>query len=242
MNKHNKCISYYTDIGGRKENEDNGGYLLRGDALSAVIADGLGGQGDGQAASEAVSTYLVNCRPEDMLLGEDRVIEAFDLANQTLMKLQKNKTHMKTTAVYLGLHKNRAVWAHVGDSRLYHLYNGKLCDYTLDHSLSQIAVSMGEIERSEIGRHPDQNKLYRVLGNENTKPTVHGPLELEKGRHCFLICTDGLWENLTDEEIEEKLTKCRDPEQWLDDLRKNMSRTPVKEQDNNTAITVFWEV
>ncbi|MDO4983303.1 MAG: hypothetical protein Q4E35_07085 [Eubacteriales bacterium] len=242
MKKNKNCIKYYTDIGGRKENEDNGGFLLRGNALSAVIADGLGGQGDGSAASESVSTYLVNCRPEDMLKSEESAVQAFERANQALMSLQKNRVHMKTTAVYLGLYENRALWAHVGDSRLYHLYNGKLCDYTLDHSLSQIAVTMGEIQRGEISRHPDQNKLYRVMGTENTRPTVHGPSELEKGLHCFLLCTDGLWENLSDAEIEASLRKSRDPEQWLTELRKNMSRTPVKEQDNNTAITIFWEV
>ena len=104
----------YSDAGGRPENEDHGGIFVTSKNLIAVVADGLGGQGEGGAASA--------------------------LALEVLLQRQENQTHMKTTAVYLCICEGNAVWAHIGDSRLYHFYQNRLCDFTLDHSVSHVEV------------------------------------------------------------------------------------------------------
>ena len=123
----------YTDIGGRKENEDSGDIRIYGKNLVAVIADGLGGQGEGKTASETAVSRLLACGSKEGFPGTKEVSRAFCSANEAILKKQLNQFHMKTTAVYLCICKNQAIWGHVGDSRLYHFQDGELCHYTLDH-------------------------------------------------------------------------------------------------------------
>ena len=107
---------------------------------------------------------------------------------------------MKTTAVALYISGSQARWCHIGDSRLYHYYNGELKDYTRDHSVCQVAVRMGEITRREIPGHPDRSKILRALGSERIEPELHPVVTLDKGFHAFLLCSDGLWERLQEDE------------------------------------------
>ena len=122
-------VSMYSDIGGRVENEDSADYREFDGGLVAVVADGLGGQGDGKAASQLICDRLVQRGAELGFPDKETLTQLFVQANHELISRQKNSFHMKTTAVYLCIADDRAVWAHIGDSRLYHLWNGKLCDY-----------------------------------------------------------------------------------------------------------------
>ncbi len=232
----------YTDIGGRKENEDAGDIRIYGKNLVAVIADGLGGQGDGKAASELAVESLFKCGNQGRFPDEEEVSQAFRMANEAILKKQLNHFHMKTTAVYLCISENQAIWAHVGDSRLYHFHNDRLCHYTLDHSLSQMAVALGEIKREDIPGHPQRSRLLRALGCEGEEAEIHKPICLENGRHAFLLCTDGLWEYLSDKEICKELHESATAEAWLKGLRVCLKSRCGGENDNNTAAAVILEV
>lgn len=232
----------YTDIGGRKENEDSGDIRIYGKNLVAVIADGLGGQGEGKTASETAVSRLLACGSKEGFPGTKEVSRAFCAANEAILKKQLNQFHMKTTAVYLCICKNQAIWGHVGDSRLYHFQDGELCHYTLDHSLSQMAVALGEIECKDIPEHPQRSRLLRALGCEGEEAEVHEPVTLGKGRHAFLLCTDGFWEYFSDEEIGEVLDISATAEEWLTKLHGRLKKRCGSENDNNTATAVILEV
>lgn len=232
----------YSDVGNRKENEDSAELRIYGKNLIAVVADGLGGQGDGKTASELVCQALMRCGSQNEPVSREEISEAFEKANDELIRHQENTFHMKTTAVYLCIHEDQAVWAHVGDSRLYHFYEEKLCDYTLDHSISQLAVAMGEIRREDIPRHPGRSRLYRAIGAEGENAEIHDPVVMEKGRHAFLLCSDGFWEYLPDHEIEEDLRKSETAEDWIGFLRERIKRQNRIDQDNNTAVAIIVEV
>ena len=94
--------------------------------------------------------------------------------------------------------------AHIGDTRIYEIKNGKILYRSKDHSLAQIAVERGEITSDQISTHRDQNKLLRVLGSDYfidaDISTDFFPLLPGDG---FVVCTDGIWEYVTDKEIEE---------------------------------------
>ena len=232
----------YSDVGGRKENEDAFGIYVYGKNLVTVIADGLGGQGDGQEASKLAVASLSGCGSDGNFPEEEELMQAFVNANQEVLKKQQNKFHMKTTAVYLCMHETRAIWGHIGDSRLYHFFNGKLCDYTLDHSLSQVAVALGEIERKDIPNHSQRSSLLRALGCEGEEAKVHAPILLEEGKHAFLLCTDGFWEYLSDDEISEVLKESESAKRWILKLRQFVESRCGNKNDNNTAIAVMLEV
>ena len=233
----------YTDTGGRSENEDSVGVRQYGDNLVVVVADGLGGQGDGRAASQLVCESLLGCGADGMFPTVQAVEAAFDRANRELLAAQKNAFHMKTTAVYFCLNGDRAIWAHTGDSRLYHIHDGELKDYTLDHSASQLAVFLGSITRADIPCDPGRSRLIRAMGIEGETADVHEAITLEpKGQHMFLLCSDGLWEYLTDEEIVRCSACAESVKGFLEALWKLKISRSGTDCDNNTgaAILADW--
>lgn len=235
-------IASYTSIGSRAENEDSSAYEQLGpDQMYAVVCDGLGSHGGGQAASRTAVTQLQRMRFSH-LPSSQQIQEWIHLSNQEILAKRNGPHHMKTTAVALFICQNRAVWTHIGDSRLYHFHNGRLVDATADHSVCYLAVKMGEISRREIPTHPDKNKVLRALGEDKVDPEIHEPVTLEPGRHAFLLCSDGLWERLHEDEIMLDLYKSQTPDQWLFNLRCRAELRKHTNVDNNTAIAVYVSV
>ena len=232
----------YSDIGNRQENEDNGGIYVYGTNIVAVVADGLGGQGGGQAASSLALHELSRCGTQEKLPDREEIEAYFQKANEAIIKRQQNQFHMKTTAVYLCIHGKSAIWAHIGDSRLYHFYQKKLCHFTQDHSVSQLAVLLGEISSSEIPGHAKRSHLLKALGCEEMKPEVHEAVLLEPGQHAFLLCTDGFWECMEEEELQDALFHTETAEEWITFLRQKITLNSGENHDNNTAMAVFLEV
>lgn len=231
----------YSCEGGRPYNEDSYGIFTYGDNICAVVADGLGGHGGGKQASQIAVQHLSSCGKGGELPTEEEISDAFRAANEEIMAKRLNAREMKTTSVYLCIHDNQAVWAHIGDSRLYHFWNERLCDYTLDHSVSQMAVALGEIRREEIPGHCDRSRLLRVLGDDELQPEIHSPIVLEQGRHAFLLCTDGFWESVTEDEILLDLCKSPSPKEWICSLYHRIMKRQGEGHDNHTAIGIFTE-
>ena len=233
---------YTTDQGGRPENEDACGATSNGQNLVFVVADGLGGQGDGRVASALAAQLLLLCGADGNFPNEAAIQAAFQTANEAILARQQNQTHMKTTAGYLCIAQHRAIWAHIGDSRLYHFYNGKIAEYTLDHSVSQMAVLLGEITHAQIPGHADRSRLLKALGCESAVPTVHAAIELRPGKHSFLLCSDGFWEYVPEPYMESSLNKARDAQAWNQDMTAYLNAHCPTDHDNYTAVTVCLEV
>ncbi len=230
----------YSDIGGREENEDSCGCGLLKNGAYAVVADGLGGHGGGSMASRlAVDCLTGRCQtglptPEGM----ERWLQE---ANQTILEHQDDPNRMKTTAVCLCIQGDRAIWGHVGDSRLYHYHNGAFQEVTRDHSVTQIAVMQGEITREEMPFHPDRNRLIRALGSPQVRTEVHTPVVLAPGLHAFLLCSDGFWECIREADIPVSLQEAETPGQWIAALRVlgDRRREQMTHVDNHTAVAVW---
>jgi serine/threonine protein phosphatase PrpC len=227
--------------GGRSINEDACGY---GDGCW-VVADGLGGHGGGEvAANIAVDTLIAEAaqRPlidaaalTDALLAADAAILARQQADPRLER-------MRTTTVVLASDGCMALWAHVGDSRLYHLRDGRIRFQTEDHSVPQALVRAGEIGVGEIRYHEDRNRLLHSLGNgKQLRPTLaECPLTLVPG-DVFLLCTDGLWEYVTEPEMEVTLAKSASPGQWLEQMAAVLHGRAPADHDNYTGMALFVE-
>ena len=127
---------------------------------------------------------------------------------------------------------------HVGDSRLYYFRNGRLEKQTLDHSVSQIAVLMGEIPQEGIRFHADRNRVLRALGSGNAKPDISPLMELKEDT-AFLLCTDGFWEYVYEREMEETLKEAREPAVWLEKMRGILEKRIPEGNDNFSAAAVF---
>ncbi len=232
----------YSAVGNRPENEDSFSWEQTGpQQMYAVVCDGLGSHGGGREASKIVVDQLQRLHPVQ-LPDQEFIQKWMEQGNEEILRRRNGPRHMKTTVVALFIDQNRAIWTHIGDSRLYHYYNGRLADITTDHSVCYLSVRMNEITRREIPNHPDRNKLLRALGDESFAPQIHEPVTLKPGEHAFLLCSDGLWERIQEDEILLDLNKSASPEQWLSSLRCRAQLRKSVDVDNNTAVAVYISV
>ncbi len=232
--------AYISDIGGREYNDDTAKIFSIGKGICAFIGDGLGGYAGGKIASEAAAQAIEVCGKRGRFLEESTMQEAAALAEMAVQKEQKERHgKMKTTMVVLAIEGNQARWMHVGDSRLYHFTENKLKTQTMDHSVSQVAVLMGEIEQRDIRFHEDRNRVLRALGSDNAKPDISTVTELTGNGEAFLLCTDGFWEYVYENEMEAFLAVSKDPKEWLDKMKELIVKRAPKDQDNFSAAAVF---
>ena len=225
-------------IGGRQKNDDTAEIVLGNGAVRVYVGDGLGSYAGGKQASETAGQALLTF-PGSML-GDEELRGAAKLANEAVYALQKSTNGtMKTTIVFLTIENHVARWMHVGDSRLYHFVNGKLVSQTVDHSVSQMAVMMGEITTHQIRFHEDRNRVLRSLGGENAKPELSKPMDISEGSHAFLLCTDGFWEYVYEDEMEQTLAQATDPDDWIARMEQILLSRVTGNNDNYSASVVF---
>ena len=236
----NVKIATLSDIGGRSNNDDTVLARQKEDSAWVFVGDGLGGYAGGQMASEAAAAAVMGESHRGSLLIENRMMDAASAANQAVRNIQEaKKGNMKTTMVFLTIEDGRAKWMHVGDSRLYHFHCGQLLTQTTDHSVSQMAVLMGEITPQQIRFHEDRNRVLRALGSESARPEISQTVMLTGGEDVFLLCTDGFWEYVYEEEMEALLRRSATPEQWLEEMKQILLTRIPQDNDNFTAAAVF---
>ena len=230
-------------IGGRKKNED---YILcvkAKDGMAFFLADGLGGHDCGEEASklavESAAEYFLKFSATDLEL---QVAEMIQYAQDRLMEARESKQRdMKTTLTVLAIRQQVAVWGYVGDSRLYYFQKSRIQKRTYDHSVPQMLVDTGQIKEKEIRKHPDRNRLLRVLGTEWKTPryTISKAVEI-KVKDSFLLCSDGFWEPISEKQMISSLKKSKTPEEWIRRMEKKvLQMEDTEEQDNYSAIAVW---
>lgn len=238
-------VESFTNQGTRKINEDYVTYKQDGEHLVAIVADGLGGHDKGEVASEHVGKYLV----EHFEFGKN-VKEELDknllAAQNTLLELQQ-KEHaikaMKTTAVAIAVEGDKAWMAHVGDSRGYIFYRNGEYSRTRDHSVSQMLVLSGEIQEKDIRHHVDRSRVLRVMGSEWEKNQIEFEKEIKLEEvQAILLCSDGFWELVVEEQMREFLNASKTPKEWVEKMAKVVRKNGKgQEMDNYTALAVFVE-
>ena len=232
--------------GPRKSNQDRVAYSYSKDALLTVLADGMGGHNGGEIAAQlAVKTLTdafqrlaipILANPTKFL--SDYILQVHD-SIEIHAAARGMVDHPRTTIVAAIAQRGELFVAHVGDSRLYHLRDGKIIHRTEDHSKVQLMFRRGLLNLGQMGMHPERNKIYNCLGGEVApKVELAKPYELRDG-DTILLCSDGLWSLVGDEKMADIL--CSDtvnitvPE--LLDLAE--SRTDPK-SDNMSAIGFNW--
>lgn len=231
------CMS---NVGGRTTNDDTASIYQEAGRAWVYVGDGLGSYAGGKRASKTAGDTLLTLAKQGSMLSKERLQTAALAADMAVKNLQKaTKGNMKTTLVFLAVEGDKARWMHVGDSRLYHFRDGKLVKQTTDHSVSQMAVFMGEITTHEIRFHEDRNKVLRALGGDNAKAEISEETEVAEGRDAFLLCTDGFWEYVFEPEMEKALQEADSPRDWIRRMEKILQTRVPSDNDNFTAAALI---
>ena len=219
-------IAGLTDVGLKRElNEDT---LLMAESVIAdntpiglyVVADGLGGHQGGEIASqltiEAIHARFSQSppRPETAPVG-DWLKEAAMAANQAVLAHQEDQTQAKkmgSTVVMALVVAEGAHIANVGDSRAYQLNSEQLKQISVDHSLVERLVQIGQLTREEARTHKNRNVLYNSLGDKTEIEVGLYHIQFQPGDR-LLLCSDGLSGMISDEEILEISRNQPDPAQ-----------------------------
>jgi PPM family protein phosphatase len=207
--------SLISDVGCVREvNEDNGRYvspgdtsLLRSKGLLAIVADGMGGHSAGEVASKIAVDVIHRAYYESDRDVATAIESAVLEANREIYKTAQNDESlhgMGTTCLAFVLRDGSALAAHVGDSRLYLVRDGQIYLMTEDHSAVMEMVKRGIISLEEARHHPDKNVILRALGSHpEVEVSVWAePFPVSPG-DSFLLCSDGLYDLVEDEEIRE---------------------------------------
>lgn len=199
-----------TDKGAvRTQNQDS--YYLKhlGEALAvAVVCDGMGGAKAGNVASslavQVTSDYLEGLPSEDLLRTPgEHLAQAASLANDAVFHKASREPEcrgMGTTMVAAVVQEEKAQVLNIGDSRAYHIGEEGIVKVTRDHSLVEDLVHRGDITPEQARQHPQKNLITRALGSEFHSRTDLYEVELAK-EEFLLLCTDGLSNTLTDQEL-----------------------------------------
>lgn len=232
-----------SDKGSRTNNEDRVGSYEKDGEYCFVLADGLGGHGNGEIASRTVVDSTINLFKTDGF-NEFFMREAFEISQENINEIQyreQKPDDYKTTMVLLCVGDDCINWGHIGDSRLYYFKNKKKVLHTLDHSVPQTLVRMGEIEDKDIRNHPDRSHILRAMGNEWERPQyeIAEPVDCEAGM-AFLMATDGFWELIEDEDMEKCFKRARTVNDWVSNMEKIVLKNGEgKNMDNYSAIAVW---
>jgi serine/threonine protein phosphatase PrpC len=207
----------------RASNQDNAAAVaLPGGYILLIVADGVGGAGGGETASEeTVNAFLATMWADKISDPAMALAKALDQANARVRQLQTTDTklaHMATTLVSALIQGEDAWIVNVGDSRAYRCANGQLEPLTQDDSWIAEQVRSGAMTPEEAAKSPYQNVITRGVGvEENLKAEriVHQRLEFDDS---ILLCSDGLYRSVPAETIAATLAELEDADEASDRL------------------------
>ena len=232
--------------GGRKSNQDRVGYSYSRDALLLVVADGMGGHLHGEVAAQitvelACDQFQKRAKPV-VPRPAQFLSDTLNMCHDAIFNYASTHRMVevpRTTCVACLVQDGIAYWAHVGDSRLYLLRHEKILAQTRDHSKVRRLVDEGVITAEEARHHAEKNKVYTCLGGFYP-PEIEsgGKVALQDG-DTLLLCTDGVWGELTEPELIHFLSAF--PALFaLPQLLDKAEMRGGHEGDNLSAIAVNW--
>ena len=219
-----------------------------------VLSDGMGGAEAGEVASRITTCTIVDELKAD---SEQRVSDdghgtlderleqqlrnAVELANGNILKYGVENTEaagLGATVVAALIQNGSAVFASVGDSRIYVLNRGELKQVTTDHSLVARLVEIGQLTEEEALVHEHRNVLIRSLGSKKDVVVDTSTFRINRGSK-LLLCSDGLTEHVSDTNIADILSRHRDPHDAA--LEMIAAANDGGGVDNTSVVVVFYE-
>jgi serine/threonine protein phosphatase PrpC len=205
----------------------------------------MGGMNGGRIAAElAVKVIFEQVSEPGGIVPRDVMIKAISKANETVFMEGRSTPGlwgMGTTVTALLINENHAVCFHVGDSRIYQFRDAKILYRTFDHSRVFELVSSGILTEEEARISPQSNIITRALGTHpRIEITVSDELPYKKSDR-FLLCTDGIWGALPENELTQMVSVKKDVRDVTNNLITFIDRLGIEKggmHDNMTAVLI----
>jgi PPM family protein phosphatase len=234
--------------GDRQKNQDRVRIVGDGDALLLIAVDGMGGHAEGERAADVtVATlsehFLEMSRP--LLDPQGFLTLALTRAHDRVVRLGSEVAldhRPRATCAVCLVQDAGAYWAHIGDSRIYQVRAGHVLERTRDHSHVELLLREGLIAEAEMKNHPMRNFVECCLGGDMVLPdmSITARKKLERG-DVLLVCTDGLWSGLDDQEIADSLSDLARPlEAAINALANQAVTRNAPYSDNTSAAVLRW--
>jgi len=241
----------YADIsllGGREENQDRVTAAVAEHAALLVVVDGMGGHAHGARAAEVTQQVVLEAfwhAPQPLFDPIGFLHLTLGRAHEEVVKLGAQlsmEQRPRATCAVCVVQQSAAWWAHVGDSRLYHLRQGALLDRSRDHSHVELLLREGLITQEQAQIHPMRNFVECCLGGDPILPDMtlgrRRPLQHDD---VLLVCTDGMWSGLRDAEIASELgAPAVQLRQKLLELGERAVARTGASSDNTSAAALRW--
>jgi serine/threonine protein phosphatase PrpC len=195
-------------VGTREENQDRVAVLKGKQCSLMVVMDGMGGHADGATAAQQSLdsiTESFNSVAQPIFDPIGFLHRAVGSAHRRLVGLGKDlqiDARPRATCAMVLLQEGVAYWAHVGDSRIYHLRGGEIIQRTRDHSHVELLLREGVISEKEVLTHPMRNFVECCLGGDESLPEMS--VTRRKAIHAgdlLLVCSDGFWSGIPEADI-----------------------------------------
>jgi serine/threonine protein phosphatase PrpC len=194
--------------GGRDSNQDRVSVAVAEEAALLIACDGMGGHADGERAAEIAQQSVVErfWQTTQPLLDPLGFLHlALGAAHANVVGLAPRlplEMRPRATCAVCIVQQTSAYWAHVGDSRVYHLRAGRVRERTRDHSHVELLMREGVISAGQMQNHPMRNFVESCLGGEAILPEMAlNPRRSLLPDDLLLVCTDGFWANLDEKVI-----------------------------------------
>jgi protein phosphatase len=205
-----------------------------------AVFDGVGGQRAGEVASQTAAETIEEALSHSPVnrTSVELIRRAIDFANRDVFELAESDPAYKTMATTVALihvDGNSVTVAHVGDSRVYRLEEGRFYRETVDHTDLNDDLRAGRIVREQAAGLASRNVINRALGVESGVEVEIKSVRVHDGAR-FLLCSDGVYRHMTDEEIAQVLCEHKDPQRAADELKRIVHQRGA--DDNLTAVVV----
>ncbi|MEX3980844.1 PP2C family serine/threonine-protein phosphatase [Paraburkholderia sp. EG287A] len=237
----NLSCAQFSRAGQRDSNQDALGYTITDDYACFVVSDGVSGDAGSEIASRcAVERILHRAQHTGRTLAQI-LLECIEEAHAAILAMQqrdRERGRMSATVVALFIDRRHdmAQWVHLGDSRLYRFARGALIEQTRDHSVRQQLLDAGL-----PGDGVNPAWLHMALGMRGQiAPAISPPHALEDG-DVFLLCTDGLWQSVAEDALEDRLRVVHTVDDWAVLIEHEAMRhsDSAPHADNYSALAVW---
>jgi serine/threonine protein phosphatase PrpC len=240
----------YADIsllGGREENQDRVSAAVAEHAALLVAVDGMGGHAHGARAAQVTQQVITEAfwhSPQPLFDPLGFLHLTLGRAHEAVVKLGAQlplEQRPRATCAVCLIQQHASWWAHVGDSRVYHVRRGELVSRSRDHSHVEILLREGLINAEQAQNHPMRNFVECCLGGDPILPdmTLSRRRPIEPG-DLMLVCTDGFWGPLKDPEFATSLNGGAQLREQLAELGARAVKRAGPGSDNTSAAALRW--